>query len=124
MWDLSKAPLPVTVSHPSVPARVPLAAREDSGPVYPGSVCHSPDSSARWQTANAFLSCLGVGQIRWHELEALGCCRGAQRAVEGREFRTALVDAAHSQGSGQLDCVISSKAMRCAQPGRLVQEAP
>ena len=72
-----------------------------------------------WPTA-----CLRVGEVRWHELEALGCCRGAQRAVEGREFRAAFVDPAHSESSGQLDCVISSKAMRCAQPGRLVEEGP
>ena len=79
---------------------------------------------ARQLTANAFLSCLGAGQIRWHELKALNCCRSAQKAVEGREFRTAFVDPAHSQSSGQLDCVISTKAMGCAQPGRLVEEAP
>ena len=83
-------------------------------PVYRGMCATTPKgprSPARWQTANAFLGCLKVGQIRWHELEALGCCRGAQRAVEGREFCTVFVDAAHRQSSGQLDCVISAKAM-------------
>ena len=93
-------------------------------PPLPGSGCHRPDCPARQQTADAFLGCLGLGQIRRHELEALGCCRGAQRAVEGREFRAVWIDPAHSQRGGQLDRVISSKAMRCAQPGRLVEEAP
>ena len=83
-----------------------------------------PDCPARQQTADAFLGCLGVGPIRWHEIEAFGCCRGAQRAVKGREFRAAFIDPAHSQSSGQLNCVISPKAMRCAQPGRLIEEAP
>src|SRR5260370_37553357 len=65
-----------------------------------------------------------IRQVRWHELEALGCCRGAQRAVEGREFRTVPVDTADSEGARQLDCVISPKTMRCAQPRSLVEDAP
>jgi hypothetical protein len=62
-------------------------------------------------------------QIRWDELESLGCRRGAQSAVEGRECCAALVGQAHSQGAGELDCIIGAQAMRGAEPGSTVKEA-
>ena len=98
------------VSHPSVPARIPPAEREGSGPSTPGR-CVTARFRGTLAGRERVPRLSWVRQIRWHEFEALGCCRRAQRAVEGREFRTPFVDAAHSQSSGQLDCVISAKAM-------------
>jgi hypothetical protein len=63
------------------------------------------------RSPDSFVPLSGVRQIRWQELEALGRCRGTQGAVERRECPAASIDPAHRERTGQLDCVISPKAM-------------
>jgi hypothetical protein len=74
------------------------------------------------RSPGSFVPLSGVRQIRWQELEALGRCRGTQGAVERRECPAAPIDPAHRERTGQLDCVISPKAMRGTEPGSLIEE--